>query len=185
MPRLSRIVTRTGDDGTTGLAGGERVSKASARIVAMGSVDEVNSFLGVLLTLGLPPDVRTCLLAIQNDLFDLGGELAMPGHQLVKDEAVVRLETTAARWNEHLPPLREFILPGGSAASAWAHVARATARRAERDVVHLAQQPDENVSETARQYLNRLSDLLFILARELNYSSNVSDVFWRKPGVPE
>lgn len=179
MPRLSRIITRTGDDGSTGLAGGDRVSKSSLRIQAMGSVDELNSFIGVLLTLQLPPAVTTTLLAIQHDLFDLGGELAMPGYELVKEEALLRLEQTASDWNENLPPLREFILPGGSVQAAWAHVARATARRAERDMVALGESGDA-VTATSRHYLNRLSDLLFILARELNRINDQTDVFWRK-----
>lgn len=179
MPRLSRIITRTGDDGTTGLAGGDRVSKASARIHAMGSIDELNSVIGVLLTLELPERVTLSLLAIQHDLFDLGGELAMPGHALVAETALLRLEQTAAEWNEHLPPLREFILPGGSVQAAWAHIARATARRAERDMVALAES-DATITATSRHYLNRLSDLLFIMARELNHVAGRTDVFWRK-----
>lgn len=179
MPRLTRIITRTGDDGSTGLAGGERISKASPRIQAMGSIDELNSFIGLLLTQPLDDDIRRTLLAIQHDLFDLGGELAMPGHDLVSEDALLRLEQAAADWNELLPPLREFILPGGSVAASWAHVARATARRAERDMVALAGS-GEKVSSIGPRYLNRLSDLLFILARELNRRGGHSDTFWRR-----
>lgn len=183
MPRLSKIITRTGDDGTTGLAFGDRVGKDSLRIQAMGSVDELNSFIGVLLNETLPDEVRQSLLMIQHDLFDIGGELAMPWHAIVAESALLQLENQAQIWNENLPPLKEFILPGGSSQAAWAHVARATSRRAERDLVALANS-GEAVTENSRRYLNRLSDLLFILARELNRVAGQTDVFWRKNTEP-
>lgn len=184
MPRLTRIITRTGDDGSTGLAFGDRVSKASLRIQAMGSVDELNSFIGLLLVESLPESIRALLLTIQHDLFDIGGELAMPEHSIVTEEALLYLEEQATLLNRELPALKEFILPGGSPQSAWTHIARATARRAERDLVALAES-GEVVTENSRRYLNRLSDLLFILARELNRVAGQTDVFWRKENLPK
>lgn len=183
MPRLTRIITRTGDDGSTGLAFGDRVSKASLRIQAMGSVDELNSFIGLLLVESLPEAIRALLLTIQHDLFDIGGELAMPEHSIVTEEALLYLEEQATLLNRELPPLKEFILPGGSPQAAWTHIARATARRAERDLVALAES-GEVITENSRRYLNRLSDLLFILARELNRVAGQTDVFWRKENQP-
>lgn len=184
MPRLTRIITRTGDDGSTGLAFGDRVSKASLRIQAMGSVDELNSFIGLLLVESLPEAIRALLLTIQHDLFDIGGELAMPEHSIVTEEALLYLEEQATLLNRELPALKEFILPGGSPQSAWTHIARATARRAERDLVALAES-GEVITENSRRYLNRLSDLLFILARELNRVAGQTDVFWRKENQPK
>ena len=176
--RLSRIVTRTGDAGTTGLGDGSRVAKDAARIDAIGAVDELNSTVGVLLAETLPGDVATMLVDVQHDLFDLGGELSIPGHAAVTDAHVQRLEEAVERYNAPLAPLKEFVLPGGSRAAALAHVARTVCRRAERAVVHLG--AAEAVSEPSRRYLNRLSDLLFVLARALNAAAGRPDVLWRK-----
>jgi cob(I)alamin adenosyltransferase len=180
--RLSKIVTRTGDDGTTGLGDGSRVAKDSARIAAIGEVDELNSALGVLLAEDLPDEVRRALVEIQHDLFDLGGELSIPGHVAVADDHVARLEAAATRFNADLAPLKEFILPGGTRAAALAHAARTVCRRAERALVHLA--ASDAVHEPVRRYLNRLSDLLFILARTLNRASGRDDVLWQKGRGP-
>ena len=175
--RLSKITTRTGDKGDTGLGDGTRVPKDHPRVAAMGDVDELNSALGVLLAEELPADLRAALAPVQQDLLDLGGELSIPGHQLVKSERVQALEVQLERWNEKLQPLKEFILPGGSRAAAAAHLARTVCRRAERSVVALARK--DKVSEGARQYLNRLSDLLFVAGRILNQAAGVGDVQWR------
>jgi cob(I)alamin adenosyltransferase len=175
--RLSRIVTRTGDAGTTGLGDGSRVAKDAPRIEAIGTVDELNSTLGVLLAEPLPADVAQCLVAAQHDLFDLGGELSIPGHAAVTDAHVTRLEAAVEQFNAGLAPLKEFILPGGTRAAALAHVARTVCRRAERRVVTLAD--TEAVGSAARRYLNRLSDLLFVLARVLNGAAGQADVLWR------
>ncbi|WP_028536346.1 cob(I)yrinic acid a,c-diamide adenosyltransferase [Paludibacterium yongneupense] len=177
--RLSRIVTRTGDDGSTGLGDGSRVGKESPRIEALGDVDELNSVLGVLLAESLPSDVTDWLCAVQHDLFDLGGELAVPGYAVLTVGHVEALERQLALFNADLPMLKEFILPGGSRASALSQQARAVCRRAERALVALAR--DEAVSTPARLYLNRLSDALFILARYLNRAAGVADVLWQ-PG---
>ena len=176
--RLSKIVTRTGDAGTTGLADGSRVSKDSLRIVAVGEVDELNSLLGVVLCEELPQPVRQLLVDIQHDLFDLGGELAVPGAAFLAPAQPARLEAAVERYNGELKPLAEFILPGGSRPAALAHLARTVCRRAERAVVALG--AAEPVSDTARQYLNRLSDLLFVLGRWLNKSAGGGDVLWHK-----
>ena len=175
--RLSKIVTRTGDDGSTGLADGTRVPKDSTRIHVLGSVDELNSHLGLLLTENLPPDVRDALLQIQNDLFDLGGALAYPAAPFTEDK-LVRLDQAIAHYNADLPPLREFILPGGTRAVAQCHIARCIARRAERDFVALLHQAA--VPKHGLPYLNRLSDLLFILCRVLNRAAGQADTFWRR-----
>jgi cob(I)alamin adenosyltransferase len=179
--RLSQIATRTGDDGTTGLGDGQRVPKNHGRIAAMGDVDELNSHLGVLLAEPLPDDVRELLVVIQHELFNLGGELSIPGYTLLKDEAVARLDAALAHYNAQLPRLAEFILPAGTRSAALAHVARAVARRAERAVVALAAQ--EAVNAAPRLFLNRLSDLLFVLARVLNRANldglGGDDVYWR------
>lgn len=167
--RLTQIATRTGDDGTTGLADGTRVPKDHPRMQVMGDVDELNSDLGLLLTEDLPANVRALLLSIQQELFNLGGELSMPGHALLKPEAVLELDEALAHHNAALPRLKEFILPGGTRSAALAHVARTTARRAERSLVALA--GTEAVPDAPRQYLNRLSDLLFVLARVLNHAN--------------
>ena len=178
--RLTQIATRTGDDGTTGLGDGSRVPKDHLRVMAMGDVDELNSNLGVLLAEPLPADVRELLVVIQHELFNLGGELSIPGFTLLKDEAVVRLDEALEAYNARLPRLAEFILPAGTRSAALAHVARTIARRAERAVVHLALQ--EAVNEAPRQYLNRLSDLMFVLARVLNRANldglGGDDVYW-------
>jgi cob(I)alamin adenosyltransferase len=176
--RLSRIVTRTGDAGTTGLGDGTRVAKDSARIAAIGEVDELNSTLGLLLAEELAPELREELVSIQHDLFDLGGELSIPGHAAINDAHVARLEAAVERHNAALAPLKEFILPGGTRAAALAHVARTICRRAERSVVHLG--ATSPVGDAVRRYLNRLSDLLFVLARTFNRSAGRGDVLWRR-----
>jgi len=179
--RLTQIATRTGDDGTTGLGDGTRVPKDHLRVMAMGDVDELNSSLGVLLCEPLPDDVRELLLTVQHELFNLGGELSIPGYELLKPEAVARLDEALAQHNAKLPRLKEFILPGGTRSAALAHVSRTVARRAERAVVALA--AVDAVREAPRQYLNRLSDLMFVLARVLNRANldglGGDDVYWR------
>ncbi|HUY03488.1 MAG TPA: cob(I)yrinic acid a,c-diamide adenosyltransferase [Rhodocyclaceae bacterium] len=176
--RLTKIYTRTGDAGTTGLGDGSRTGKDSPRISALGDIDEANSTIGLLLCEELPQDVSDLLTGVQHDLFDLGGELSIPGARLLAESGPARLEAAIDRYNASLSPLKEFILPGGSRAAALAHLARTVCRRAERAVVALAQ--DENVSATGRQYLNRLSDLLFVLARHLNRAAGRDDVLWQK-----
>lgn len=177
--RLSVIATRTGDDGTTGLGDGSRLPKDAPRVAALGDVDELNSVIGLLLTEPLPDDVATDLLAIQHDLFDMGAELCIPGHVAVTEEQVAQLDARLAHYNAALPPLREFILPGGSRGAALAHMARTVCRRAERAVVALARV--DSVNAPVRQYLNRLSDLMFVLARYLNKALEVGDIFWTSP----
>lgn len=176
--RLSRIVTRTGDNGTTGLGDGSRVPKDSPRIDAIGTVDELNSQIGVVLTEPLPADVASLLTDVQHDLFDLGGELSIPGHTAIAPSHIDRLEAAVEQYNASLPMLKEFILPGGMRAAALAHVARTVCRRAERALVALAEH--ESVSTSSRIYLNRLSDLLFVVARALNRAGNAPDVLWQK-----
>jgi cob(I)alamin adenosyltransferase len=179
--RLTQIATRTGDDGSTGLGDGARVPKDHLRVMAMGDVDELNSSLGVLLAEPLPDDVRELLVTIQHELFNLGGELSIPGYQLLKEAAVLRLDDALAHYNERLPRLKEFILPAGTRSASLAHVSRTVARRAERSLVALAAQ--ELVNEAPRQYLNRLSDLMFVLARVLNRANldglGGDDVYWQ------
>ena len=175
--RLSQIATRTGDDGTTGLGDNTRVSKASGRPHAMGDVDELNSHIGLLLCENLPADVRELLVDIQHQLFNLGGELSMPGYELLKDDALLQLDKALAHYNAQLPRLQEFILPAGTRAASQAHVCRTVARRAERMVVAL--QEAEAMRPAPRQYLNRLSDLLFVLARVLNRVDGGDDVYWK------
>ncbi len=176
--RLSRIYTRTGDDGTTGLGDGSRTSKDSARVEAYGTVDELNSFLGVLLACGdLPGDIRELLVRIQHALFDLGGELCVPGMAMVQAADVTALERSLDQYNAGLPRLKEFILPGGGKAAAHCHVARTVCRRAERRVVTLAR--SEDVRPEVVHYLNRLSDLLFVLARVLALASGHGEVLWQ------
>jgi len=183
--RLTQIATRTGDDGSTGLGDGSRVPKDHLRVQAMGDVDELNSTLGLLLCEPLPDAVRALLVAIQHELFNLGGELSIPGYALLKDEAVLALDAALAEHNAALPRLKEFILPAGTRSAAIAHVGRTVARRAERAVVALANAEPGAVRGTARQYLNRLSDLLFVLARVLNRANldglGGDDVYWRSP----
>ena len=179
--RLTQIATRTGDDGTTGLGDGSRVPKHHLRVMAMGDVDELNSTLGVLLAEPLPEGVRGLLVVIQHELFNLGGELSIPGYTLLKPEAVAALDDALALHNAVLPRLAEFILPAGTRSAALAHVSRSVARRAERAVVLLTAQ--EPLNDAPRHYLNRLSDLLFVLARVLNRANldglGGDDVYWR------
>jgi len=176
--RLSRIYTRTGDDGTTGLGDGSRVPKDSPRVEAFGTVDELNSAIGVLLaTPDIPPGVGASLTEVQHELFDLGGELCIPGHRVITAEHVVRLERSLDEFNDTLPPLKEFILPGGGPGAAACHLARAIARRAERRVWALCRA--ESVSAEVAKYLNRLSDLLFVLARVLARHERGAEVLWR------
>jgi cob(I)alamin adenosyltransferase len=177
--RLSRIYTRTGDDGTTGLGDGSRVPKDCARIEAIGTVDELNSAVGVILAVpALPEAVTECLNEVQHDLFDLGGELSIPGHSLIGPDHARRLEQQLDGFNAALPALKEFILPGGGAATAACHLARAIARRAERRLWSLGR--EQAVSPAATAYLNRLSDLLFVLARVLVRHERGGEVLWRR-----
>jgi cob(I)alamin adenosyltransferase len=176
--RLSRIYTRTGDDGTTGLGDGTRVPKDHARVEAYGTVDEANSAIGVVLAVpGIPADVARCLTEVQHDLFDLGGELCIPGTQAIKVERIAQLEQVLDAFNDPLPPLKDFILPGGGPATAACHLARTIVRRAERRVWTLAAQSAVNAE--VPQYLNRLSDLLFVIARVLARHEHGSEVLWR------
>jgi cob(I)alamin adenosyltransferase len=176
--RLTQIATRTGDDGTTGLGDGSRTRKDSLRVAAMGDVDELNSTIGLLLTEPLPDDIRDALIDIQHDLFDLGGELCIPGFENLAETQVVRLDALLLRYNATLPRLQEFILPGGSRSAAIAHIARTVCRRAERAIVSLG--GEEAIRPACRQYVNRLSDLLFVLARVLNRHEGGTDVQWQK-----
>lgn len=180
--RLSTITTRTGDDGTTGLGDGSRVSKTDARICAMGDIDELNSAIGVLLAEPMPRSIHDRLIDIQHDLFDIGGELSIPGYALLPMSRVEALDAEIEAWNQHLPRLQEFILPGGCRASALAHICRTVARRAERSLIHL--RAGTPIRDEIGYYLNRLSDLLFILARTLNRSAECggpgADVLWRR-----
>lgn len=178
--RLSKIYTRTGDDGTTGLGDGTRVAKDHVRVEAYGTVDEANSVIGIILAVpGVPAQLVECLTEIQHDLFDLGGELCVPGMQLINAEHTARLEKVLDELNDPLPPLKEFILPGGGPASAACHLARTTVRRAERRVWTLAAEAPELSAEPAR-YLNRLSDLLFVMARVLARLENGAEVTWKR-----
>jgi cob(I)alamin adenosyltransferase len=176
--RLSKIVTRTGDKGTTGLSGGARVDKTHPRIEAIGEVDELNSFIGLLLTHALPELIRETLVTVQHHLFDLGGELATPGSVVLQEEHRQRLEAVVEQLNAGLPPLKEFILPGGSPAAAVCHVARAVCRRAERRVVGLHR--EEAINPETLRYLNRLSDLLFVMARILAREQGGKEVYWER-----
>src|SRR5580693_10749078 len=177
--RLSKIYTRTGDDGTTGLGDGSRVAKDSLRVEAYGELDELNSAIGVLLAIPeLPPAISESLTEIQHELFDMGGELCIPGHTVITPEHVTRLENALDGFNDTLPPLKEFILPGGGPAAAACHVARTVARRAERRTWTLAR--EETVSPEVLKYLNRLSDLLFVLARVLARAESGGEVVWRR-----
>ena len=175
--RLSQIATRTGDNGTTGLGDNTRVSKDSRRVHAMGDVDELNSNIGVLLCEDMAADVRDVLVEVQHQLFNLGGELSIPGFELLKPEALLQLDEALETYNAQLPRLAEFILPAGSRAASLAHVCRTVARRAERAVVALGQQ--DALKDTPRQYLNRLSDLMFVLSRVLNRMNGGDDVYWK------
>ena len=177
--RLSKIVTRTGDDGSTGLADGSRVSKDTLRVEAMGSVDELNCAIGVLTSAGLPDAAAApCLTEIQHDLFDLGGELAIPGARVIDDDRLAWLEEQVEHFNAGLPPLKEFVLPGGGTAAAACHVARAVCRRAERRCWALSR--EEKINPASMRYLNRLSDLLFVLARVFARAQSGSELLWRR-----
>lgn len=175
--RLSQIATRTGDNGTTGLGNNERVSKDSLRVRAMGDVDELNSNIGVLLCEPMQKPVRELLIDVQHQLFNLGGELSIPGFELLKPEALLQLDQALEHYNAQLPKLQEFILPAGTRAASQAHVCRTVARRAEREVVALGNA--EAINDAPRQYLNRLSDLMFVLARVLNRLDGGDDVYWK------
>ena len=181
--RLSKITTRTGDAGETGLGDGARVAKDSARVAALGDIDELNSAIGVVLAEEVPADVRALLEQVQHDLFDLGGEVSIPGHILLTEKQVKDLETALERWNADLPPLKEFILPGGSRAAAAAHLARTVCRRAARTLVALGRR--EPVGDLARRYLNRLSDLLFVAGRSLNRAAGAATCSGNTRGNPE
>ena len=174
--RLSKIYTRTGDDGTTGLGDGTRVAKDSARVNAYGTVDEANSTIGLLLATEVPADIRDLLTRVQHQLFDLGGELCIPGHAAIFDADIDALEARLDHYNDHLPALKDFILPGGGEAAARCHVARTVVRRAERDTVTLSRH--DAVRPQAIRYLNRLSDLLFVLSRVLARASGHGEVLW-------
>lgn len=174
--RLSKIVTRTGDGGTTGLGDGSRVAKDSLRIDAIGEIDELNSSLGVLLAEELPDKIRDALMTVQHDLFDLGGEICIPGASVIGETQVSRLETLITHFNSELAPLKEFILPGGTRAAALSHLSRTICRRTERQIVRLGSV--EGVGDWTRKYLNRLSDLLFVLGRTLNMRDGRGDVLW-------
>ena len=176
--RLSRIVTRTGDNGTTGLGDGRRVDKDDPHVQAMGDVDELNSHIGLLLCEKLPPAIREALIGVQHELFDIGGELCIPGHTAITEDDVARLESVVTQYNADLPPLKDFILPGGTRAAAQAHVCRTVCRRAERSMIVLSKA--EALNERSRQYMNRLSDLLFVLARVLNRDAGCEDSLWQK-----
>jgi cob(I)alamin adenosyltransferase len=175
--RLTQIATRTGDNGTTGLGNNQRVSKNSLRVHAMGEVDELNSHIGLLLCEDMPTDVRALLVEVQHQLFNLGGELSIPGFELLKEDAVAALDAALATYNAQLPKLEEFILPAGTRGASQAHVCRTVARRAERACVALGN--EEALNDTPRQYLNRLSDLMFVLARVLNRMNGGDDVYWK------
>jgi cob(I)alamin adenosyltransferase len=181
--RLTKIYTRTGDTGETGLGDGSRAPKDSQRVQALGDVDELNSMIGLLLAEKLPAGARAALNNIQHDLFDLGGEVCIPGHVSMRENQVTRLEALLDEYNGDLPPLKEFILPGGTRAASLAHLARTVCRRAERSLVSLARA--EPVGTTARIYLNRLSDLLFVLGRALNREGGGSDVLWQREKTAE
>jgi len=181
--RLSKIYTKTGDDGTTGLGDGTRVAKDSARVAAYGTVDELNSAIGMVLAQEIPAAIRETLTQVQHELFDLGGELCIPGMVMINEADVERLERSLDSFNEDLPPLKDFILPGGGIAAACAHVARTVCRRAEREVVTLSRQ--EPVRPEAIRFLNRLSDLMFVLARVLARASGHGEVLWQHERRPK
>jgi len=174
--RLSKIYTRTGDGGTTGLGDGSRVAKDSLRVQAMGDVDELNAVVGLILVEPVSDAIRDCLIAVQHDLFNLGGEICMPGYTLIRNERITVIENQLDGFNESLTPLKEFILPGGSRAASYCHLARTVCRRAERTMHTLNN--TESLTEASLQYINRLSDLLFVLCRMLNQDAGVPDVLW-------
>ena len=175
--RLTKIYTKTGDDGTTGLGDGTRTNKDSLRVEAYGTIDEANSAIGLILSIkSLPPDIRGCLTEVQHDLFELGGELCIPGHMAITNSFVTRLEERLDFWNADLPPLKDFILPGGGPAAAACHLARTIVRRAERKVSTLTR--EEDVRHEPLRYLNRLSDLLFVIARMLARHESGQEILW-------
>ena len=176
--RLSKIFTRTGDKGSTGLGDGSRTKKFSGRIIAMGAIDELNSMIGLMLTESLPPKINKILTVIQHHLFNLGGEISMPGHKIIQKKDVLELEEIITLYNKNLPPLKEFILPGGSRPAAFCHMARTICRRAEQAIFKL--NAEDSINPFSLQYINRLSDLLFVLARVINKHKKVKDVFWKK-----
>lgn len=176
--RLSKIYTRTGDDGTTGLGDGSRVPKDHPRVAAYGSTDELNAVVGMVLAEDIPDGLRECLMRVQHDLFDLGGELCVPGWTVISGDYTTRLETELDRFNADLPPLEDFILPGGGRATASCHLARTVCRRAERAVWTLAGQ--ETINPEVSRYLNRLSDLFFVIARVLARHEHGEEVLWKK-----
>ena len=177
--RLSKIVTRTGDDGTTGLGDGSRVAKDCARVEAVGTVDEANSVIGIVLAVAaVPDDIRDCLIEVQHDLFELGGELCIPGHSAIDQAYIDRLESDVEGFNRDLPPLKDFILPGGGEAAAACHLARTVVRRAERRAITLA--GSESLRPEVTRYLNRLSDLLFVIARVLSRIKTGQEVLWKR-----
>ncbi len=178
--RLSKIYTRTGDQGITSLSDGKRLAKDSTRIEAIGCIDELNSLIGLLIAQDVPESIDGSLTNIQHNLFDLGGGLSMPDYRVVTDNAVTLLEQQLDKLNEALPPLKEFILPGGSLQAASCHHARTVCRRAERRLMTLVQQTDEEINPAALKYLNRLSDLLFVMARTLARVNHGKEVFWKK-----
>lgn len=179
--RLSKIYTRTGDDGTTGLGDGSRIAKDDIRMQAIGAIDELNSVIGLMMAeMGKDDELYPLFLDIQHDLFDLGGELCIPGYQLINDSQVTLLETRLDTLNEHLPPLKNFILPGGSKAAGFCHLARTVCRRAERDMVSLARNTSTN--QAGSRYINRLSDLLFVCARILARRNNGQEILWKREG---
>lgn len=175
--RLSKIYTRTGDDGTTGLGDGSRINKDSLRVEAMGDVDELNSVIGILLTETVPDILVGTLIQIQHDLFNVGGEICIPGYVILHKKRIENLEESIDALNSSLAPLKEFILPGGTKAAAYCHLARTVCRRAERKLVELHR--NEKVTDISLQYLNRLSDLLFVMCRIINKEANLSDVLWK------
>ena len=174
--RLTKIYTRTGDSGETGLGDGSRIAKTAPRVEAMGNADELNSVLGILIVEPLPETISDCLINVQHTLFDIGGELSIPGHTLVKPDRVTYLETTLDRLNKDLPPLKDFILPGGAKSAAVCHLARSVCRRLERSLFAVDHQ--QPVNGVTQQYVNRLSDLLFVIARTLNKEAGEPDVLW-------
>jgi cob(I)alamin adenosyltransferase len=176
--RLTKIYTRTGDQGKTGLADGSRVDKFHARIESLGNIDELNSIIGIVLTEKIPDDKKLILERVQHDLFDIGGELSIPNHIAIDDKKVDFLESNLDEMNNELQPLKEFILPGGSKISSYCHLARTVCRRVERNLFELAQ--TDKVNEASLKYINRLSDMLFVLARFLNKINQFNDIFWKK-----
>ena len=176
--RLSKIYTRTGDKGKTGLADGSRVDKFNSRIESLGNIDELNSIIGIVLTEKIPNDMKAILERVQHDLFDIGGELSIPNHMVIDEKKIDFLENSLDKMNNELQPLKEFILPGGSKISSYCHLARTVCRRVERNLFKLAQ--TDKVNEASLKYINRLSDMLFVLARSLNKINQLNDIFWKK-----